>query len=66
MNNKEIMRNRNETTTHITNTVDKIIKAFSLDIDEKGINVSLKSSTGQLFSFHISTEFLLAFRKKAS
>jgi len=66
MNNNEIMRNRNETTTHITDTVDKIIKAFSLDIDEKGINVSLKSSTGQLFSFHISKEFLHTFRKKAS
>ena len=66
MNKNEIIGNRNETTAHITNTFVKIIKTFSLDFDENGINVSLKSSTGQLFSLHISKEFLNTFRKKAS
>lgn len=66
MNKNEIIGNRNETTAHISDTIVKIIKAFSLDIDENGINVSLKSCAGQLFSFHISTEFFLAFRQKAS
>lgn len=66
MNNNEIKVNRNETTPRITDTIVKIIKTFSLDINKDGINVSLKSTTGQLFSFHISTEFLVAFRQKAS
>jgi len=63
MNKNKMVGNRNETTAHITDSIVKIIKALSLDIDKNGINVSLKSSTGQLFSFHMSTEFLHALRQ---
>ncbi len=63
MNKNKIIENRNETTARITDSIVKIIKALSLDIDKNGINVSLQSSAGQLFSFHISTEFLRALRQ---
>jgi hypothetical protein len=42
MNKSKIIGNRNETTVHITDSIVKIIKALSLDIDRNGINVSFE------------------------